>query len=524
MAVDGLEALYRKYDPKRDDSDKVRFAIRGLEDAPETTGRADDFSLMLGVIEGWADDESRATGARQFILSTIAGMAKTDYTLARPRTGTPTDAPLCDDGAMFADMIQPLVGYMNRDWLLWATKAARSKNPAYELEELEAMAEGAIRGAACALFGVVLVSYGLHNDREAVWVDMPTTIAKTKELTHACFAGVVDDLIGSAQRSLAKKLQDAIERHFTPRGALPPKPGSEPPKQDQITVRKQYGAVANTTQALTKESLFSDSGELLDAGGGVKTHFVLAVSDEDVKLSSKIDEFDKNVLSAVASLKEAGGRYFTPAQICTAMGIKKPKESQKKSVLERMERMSMIRATIDFAGESKRRGLDVDSDVIRGPLLDFYSREIKAKNGKTVTGLDIRDLPITYQHAKAIGQLVSYPQRYLTMGEGSATERNQIIRRIVCERIEQMKNKHSRISNVIRYEHSDTHPDTPGLFERAGIDVSSKFERAKARKFVASLLDDLVKDGAIHAWSEVRDGRKVVGVKIDATAKVSKKR
>lgn len=524
MAIDGLEALYRKYDPKRDDSDKVRFAIRGLEAAPETTGGADDFSVMLGVIEGWTDDESRGTVARQLILSTLAGMARTDYGLARPRIDAPTNVPLYDDGATFADMIQPLVSYMSRDWLLWASQTARVRNPGGEVEELEGMAEEAIRGTACALFGVVLVAYGLHNDEGAVWVDMPTTMKKTKELTHACFAGAVDDLTGSAQKSLAKKLQEAIERHFTPRGTLPPKPGAEPPKQDQITVRKQYGAVANTTQALTKASLFSDDGELLEAGGGLKTRFVLAVSDDNVKLSGKIDEFDKNVLSAVASLKEAGGRYFTPAQICTAMGIKKPKESQKKSVLDRMERMSMIRATIDYSGESKRRGLDVDSDVIRGPLLDFYSREIKARNGKTITGLDIRDLPITYQHAKAIGQLVSYPQRYLTMGEGSATERNQIMRRIVCERIEQMKNKNSRISDVIRYERSKTHPDIPGLFERAGVDVSSKFERAKARKFVASLLDDLMKDGAIHAWGEILDGRKVVGVKIEPRGKVAKKR
>lgn len=357
------------------------------------------------------------------------------------------------------------------------------------------------------------------DDTHDYVIEMQPYREAVEDLTRRSIKPVTEDLkdsderIGRIEAALAKALDDyfhEVEREQRQQtNEL-----EETPKQDQITLRKQYGAVANTTQALTHEALFSDGGELLEAGGGIKTHFVLAVADDNVKLSSKLDEFDKNILSAIASLKEAGGRYFTAAQICAAMGIKKSRAKQQQNVLERMERMSTIRADIDFSGESQRRGLDVKSDVVRGPLLNFYSRVIKTRNGKTITGLDIIDLPITYQHAKAIGQLVSYPQRYLSMGEGSATEKNQILRRIVCERVEQMRNRNGRISNVIRYEHSDKHPDIPGLFERAGVNLGSRSKRAEANKFVLSLLEDLKNDEAISSYSEVKSGQRVVGVEI----------
>ena len=303
------------------------------------------------------------------------------------------------------------------------------------------------------------------------------------------------------------------------------------PQVTAIRPRTHVAPNSKVTHKLTDPDAFEKGGISLDVGrkrGQTVIDFALSVEDGSVTLSKEIDAVDRSIISAVSTLKEAairetGEPVISAFNICEAMGVDHPEPQRQADVDRRMARLMGITARIDFTEQARQRklidpktglpyanpdtGLLVDGAVITGHLIEAVMLEGVDTGGNRFVRYRLTADPPTYEHAKAVNQVVTYPQRMLTLApvkpdgtayRRSSTERQTILKQAVLERVYTLKSKKSRMSNTVLY-------DT--LCEVAGVDPSKRDARKNVADFTEAYLRALKNEGVIYDFQTHVEGR-----------------
>lgn len=297
------------------------------------------------------------------------------------------------------------------------------------------------------------------------------------------------------------------------------------PRQDLLKPERHIQATTKLANKLTKPQLFNELGAFLDVasdkekqrGKEVKTFVSLSYDDAEqaVSLSRPIDHYDVLVQSGLATAWEAGMRTFTTAQIAKAMGMAKPTKGQLADLDEHLEKQMRIMATIDYTEQARGKqlmldGSPVDSYNVKGHLFEAHKHDIRTANGRRAVGWTMHARPILYQHALAVGEVVSFPQRLLEMTpEGMRVNDTMLaIKTEILRRIRLMQRRGNGMSSDrIRYAASDKHPEKPGLFEVAGVNMSDRNAKKRAADFTEAYLGMLVAEREIRGFKTYTEGR-----------------
>lgn len=263
----------------------------------------------------------------------------------------------------------------------------------------------------------------------------------------------------------------------------------------------------------------------------VITKCIVSYEGPDVELLSKYPytEYDRQVMNAVISLYEYGDpqHNITPAMVYRAMIHATETETPSKKQLEAVERSlnksRFINVKIDCSDELKQRKLSLDGEQITGGKFDTYLLELDrievTAGGRTVSAYHITKKPILYEYAGLIGQVITVPAELLEIrNEGGYklpnTDRRIAVKGYLLRRIGEMKGKNStKLSNHILYStiYNEACNEDPTDEETT---LTTK-EKRLIRAYVAEVLQYWTRKKYIKEYTELKQGRRLIGVKIE---------
>lgn len=291
--------------------------------------------------------------------------------------------------------------------------------------------------------------------------------------------------------------------------------GEPLPKQDTVKPRTQVDPNSKLANKIT--NLANGETVNLDVSGtqekkAVTTVVTLEYEGEGIELAKPMTQYDREVHNAVTTLWKAGNTSFTARQVwhtLTGTDVKSPpSREQMARIEESIDKQRFTRAMVDFTEEARGRELTLDGESVTSYKIDAYmlnaeKHTIETANGRTVEGYTITRPPVLYQHASMLGQVITYPMRYLAAGSvGQNSEENIVIRKYLLRRIWMAKGK-GHVSKRIKYS---------SVYEKAGIAEPDKKQRKRINDLVVSCLEALAKEGAIKGFTEYKEGRARAGV------------
>ena len=265
------------------------------------------------------------------------------------------------------------------------------------------------------------------------------------------------------------------------------------------------------------------------------TTCVMTYEGDNVKLSGRhtFTEYDRNVYDAVSSLYVYGNQSMTPAMVYRAMNglteTEKPTAGQLEDVMQSLDKMRFIRARIDCTEELKARNITLNSKQINGGEIDtnlLMAKWIKVYvGGQVVRALKLVDVPILYEYASAVNQVLTFPASALDIKEINAdgsigarlpnTEPRIRIKGYLLRRIEGMKGKNKLKSPIIAlYDYEKNNERHRGLFSIAGNPDPSRTEAARIREDAEKMLAYWAATGTIKKFEAQRERKKIIGYKI----------
>lgn len=315
------------------------------------------------------------------------------------------------------------------------------------------------------------------------------------------------------------------------------------PEVDTITPHRHLIPNAKTSQVLTNPSLFDVGGTELDVGrksGQLTIDFGLSYRDDAPEamttLSQPIDAEDVRVIAAVVTLKNAGNNIISPLQIAQSMGYNKPSRELQEEIHDRVMKLRQIDGHIDWTEQAKRyhitnpdTGEEFAKAEITGHLVDANVFLGVDTSGNRYIRYQLGAEPITYQHARQIGQVVDYPQRLLmeTRPVDKSGKRAKRMSReqtavadVILWFVHSLKNQKNALNTTISYDQ---------LFERAGFTTedtdAGQRSRRRMVKFVGDYLRALQQEGVILGYTVNTIGRqrKAVSVTVNVV-KVSRRK
>lgn len=327
-----------------------------------------------------------------------------------------------------------------------------------------------------------------------------------------------DILLGAlAHALLARKLTDFLEAQKT----LESLETDKTLRQSVKKPRKRNDPITKVAQNITNPALFDEVGALVDvagksekkAGKSVTTSVSIKIPRDNVEIEKKLTEWDNEVYNGVISLWNAGNKVFTAAQVFEATAGSYPKsKDQIAKTTASLDKFRFMYVKLDYTEEARGRDLRDENGNEISPILETYLLAaekiiIRTANGIKSEGYMLLREPVLYTHAKAIGQVASYPARYLeTSTDFNNTEQNVLIKTYLIRRITQAKNKKSKMGNRITYS---------SIFEHANIDSAKTQE--KKRAYIKSLLNGWQNQGLFKSWENYysgRGGKKIEGFEI----------
>lgn len=146
-----------------------------------------------------------------------------------------------------------------------------------------------------------------------------------------------------------------------------------------------------------------------------------------------------------------------------------------------------------------------------GPLL-AAERVTRKINGVTTSCIHLLREPVLYTYANAKNQIARYPLKLLDVPMNNNME-NISLKGYVIRRIEAMKNKKNKISNVMLYKtiYEKTEQQSGPLGKTP---ASIKKKKMKIRDKVKIILGYLKESGDIKGFTENKKGREIVSVSI----------
>ena len=253
------------------------------------------------------------------------------------------------------------------------------------------------------------------------------------------------------------------------------------------------------TKVVNELGTLIDKGERkLNVGGqamtSVKVLYMPTADDLDGVIQNKISlggftEFDRAVMSAVASLYLAGNEIVTPSTIYRLIsGVPESHfiaENQVNQVKESMQKLGFLYVVIDFTEELRRKNpeADIEEAKIEDRAVAKKGITIRA-GGHIVDAYQIHSIPILYTYANAIDQVLRIPLSYLSVGGRDTAERialkHYLLRRILS--------KTTKMSNDVLYT---------TLYSVMGITEPSKADQRTLKRIRSYI------HACLQAWSEM---------------------
>jgi len=330
------------------------------------------------------------------------------------------------------------------------------------------------------------------------------------------FAQQQTDRPEDAQESIAHLFSIIPEKHVIPSNKL-----ANTITQDMV----------NTGENLLKVS--SPGAKKL-----IKTSCILTYEGKDVELTGRqaFTEYDRNVYNAVTSLYVHGDpqHNFTPAMVYRAMtgrtDNEKPTENQLKAIIESLDKMSFIKASIDCSEELKMRraaldGRQISKGKIGTYLLAAKTIELEA-GGNVVNGYHLIEPPVLYEYAAAVKQVITVPIKMLDVKKLDKngkplthslkyTPQRVLIKGYLIRRIEGMKGQNSLKNPKIRFLSYEKDGELhEGLYSIAGADNPTKKEAFSIREDAAAMLSYWKAEGYIKGYEPYKEGRNIAGYTI----------
>lgn len=324
-----------------------------------------------------------------------------------------------------------------------------------------------------------------------------------------------------SEAQLIREMLDQSPIHVASNG-VPPLTKIRPPIH--------YWPNAKDSNTLTDPDLFETGGLTLDVGrrkGQVFVYFDLTMDEGYESTGIRIDHTDRQIISAVSTLMEAARRetgepVVSAYNICEAMGIMHPEPAKQAEIDERMSRLMSTMARIDFSEEARKRktvnpatGIPFKSAVITRHLVEAQRFEGVDEGGNYYVRYKLLADPPTHEHAKLIGQEVTWPQRMQELPalkpDGTAYRRSSgrqiAIKHEILARTYSLMNRKSNQSGTILY-------DT--LCRTVGVDPKNRSAKKTVVDFAEGFLRALKAEGVIKGFQPFREGssQKKAGVKL----------
>ena len=294
--------------------------------------------------------------------------------------------------------------------------------------------------------------------------------------------------------------------------------------QRPIVLRHQHNAVDKVTHGLVADrDIFNGKTVNYEIGrnslsrvtmtpelrpeGTVTKFYGKGAKGGELQIDGKQRNMLRNVINAVATICEEMGlpTVFTPYQLCTAMGLQHPTKKQQTDAVDMLRLASGITARIAMDKHNRMARSLGAGTVFEGPLIPYVLAE-KPGGG---TLIEVSSLPLTYRVAKSLRQVIAFPSRYLSLGEGSNTPKNQTLRRIAIERALEVCNGKTGNRDRIRLTRNPKNPGREIEIETAGVNLKDRHARADAEAFLCDVLDGLVEEGVLRRYRVCNEaGRK----------------
>ena len=232
-----------------------------------------------------------------------------------------------------------------------------------------------------------------------------------------------------------------------------------------------------------------------------------------IENEQRLTPYDREIHNAVSTLCAAGNEYINPQMIFqvlsgnTGQRAKISNEAREK-ILRSIDKMRYTEIEID-AAEEVQVGWNKKA-TYKGALIPSERVEVVKLNGQeTVDSIHLFRNPPLYDYANNKNQIDRVDIKMLN-APVSNTPENIELKGYLMRQISIMKNPHSNLKAVIRY-------DT--LFEYLGIEAPNKdalkHKQKEIRDKTKKFLDFWLKEGFIKNYSEEKEGRVIAKIKIE---------
>jgi hypothetical protein len=275
-------------------------------------------------------------------------------------------------------------------------------------------------------------------------------------------------------------------------------------------------SIPNTKVSNILDTILDKGTKLVDVGEGtftsVKVYYMPLTEDAGANArlrspegkSPTYTEFDRAVQGAVASLYNAGNQLILPSTIARLItgcpDMSNVSNEFLQQICDSMDKQMYLHIDLDYTEELRRKHPDADleSAIVSGWAIPHKVYKAVYAGGHIKQGYMIQDVPILYQYADAVDQVLPIPLSYLAVGGSNNAERvalkHYMLRRILARK--------GTMPNTILFS---------TLYEVAGYPDTSKVDKKqlkRIRNFIHNCLSAWLELGLLVDFDYCQDKRK----------------
>lgn len=240
----------------------------------------------------------------------------------------------------------------------------------------------------------------------------------------------------------------------------------------------------------------------------VSAQIFLSVNDKQgIYVPQDITAYDRAVHDGVCSILACNNDMAaTPRQIYEAMTGKSTRSQQALThIVRSLNKMGNTTIKLDYSQQALAKGISCSRMIFEGKLLYFATLKMET-NGQIVQGYKFFTMPILYEYALNVGQIITVDKSLLNIPNVANTDDSVVLRHYLLRRIQTMKNQRNCVNqNKIKFAH---------MFEYCQI-TGTDTQLNRKRRVVYDTLQAWVDMKYIKGYAEYRDGRKILGVEIN---------
>lgn len=260
------------------------------------------------------------------------------------------------------------------------------------------------------------------------------------------------------------------------------------------TIRPSNYCIPNNklSNTITKDTLPYNTNIQLLVGGkkDIVTACMITI-DENINFPNgyRLNEYDRAVYNAVTSLYVVGNEIITIDMIYRAMTGKTKSNLKAQKHLEEiqksMDKLRHTNANIDLTNEFNQRNSNkLQEYILNDMLLNWKSIRVKVKD-KIVMGYQIHSIPILYEYANIVGQVLTVDINILDIPLDN-TDKIITLKNYLIRRVEGIKGKNNLKNNHINlikiYEILD-------IYDKDKTKKQIEKAESKVREQIKSILD-----------------------------------